>query len=780
MSADTQSSSAHPISSFFESLLRWRLIALGLVLLGTIAAGSQLPKLQIDNSNEAFFMTGDPTKEYLDQFHETFGSDDFAFILVETDDVFEPSTLQRLGELADRLENEVPHLLDLTWVGNVEWIEGVPGGIVIDDLVPDLNASRETLDALGARASQDPLYRDNLISGDRRTAGLLMEFENYPDVGIDPRKDSPPVIDAIVQDFPDLETYVVGSPVADFVMDDLTAKEAPLWLAVALFGMALALALTTRSVIGVLVPAATVILSVMWTMGIVATLGYKLNLLVILVPTLLLCVGIGDSMHVVAEFVQLRGEGRTRRDALLHSLGLVSAPIFLTTVTTAAGFLAFMTTDLVPLRELGIQAAVGVVIALLLTYLFAVPVLSFGRDAAPAVSETESTDLFDRFLASIGQFVIRNRTAIGLAFAALFVFSVAGLARLEIDTNTVKAMAEDEPLRMAFEYVDERMGGSMSIELVVDSGTEDGIKDLELLRSVARLHDFLDQHPLVTQTSSVVDQIKQMQRAVHENRPDEHRLPDTESQVAEYLLLYESGGGRQLDKFVSFTYDQLRLSARTRSIAFGEVRELKQDLDQFVSDEFPEGVGVYTTGALPMMQRLGDLLAESQAKSFAFAFCAIALLLSLSLRSVRLGLIAMIPNVLPVVIAMGVMGWVGAEFNMVFLVLAPMILGVAVDDTVHFFTRYRRHFEEHGDYDRAHLETLRTVGRPLLFTTVVLVFGFSGFAFSAFDGPRDFSMACFVAFTSALAAEFFLAPVLLYWLKPLGAPSTLTTTAAAA
>lgn len=231
------------IAKLTATLVRFRWLSLVLVALATVATATQLPRLQIDNSNEAFFVEGDPTQERLDAFRETFGNDDFVFILIDVEDAFAPATLSRL---ADRLDLEVPHLKDLTWIGNVEWIEGVPGGIVIDDLVPDANLPVEELDALGDMAAADPLYRDRLVSGDRGTVGILLEFDNYPEIGIDPRKDAPPVIEAIIAEFDDLETHVVGGPIADYVMDVRTAVEAPRWATVALLGMCLALALTTQ------------------------------------------------------------------------------------------------------------------------------------------------------------------------------------------------------------------------------------------------------------------------------------------------------------------------------------------------------------------------------------------------------------------------------------------------------------------------------------------------------------------------------------------------------
>ncbi len=753
-------------------LIRIRWLSLLVVAIVTAVAANQLPNLQIDNSNEAFFRSGDDTKKRLDKFKETFGNDDFVFVLIDLEDVFSAPTLKRVGELADRLEFETPHLLEMTWIGNVESIEGVPGGIVIDDLIPNLDLPQVELNQIADKAVSDPLYRDRLVSADRRTAGILLEFENYPELGIDPRKDVPPVVWEIIGDFSDLETHVVGGPIMDYETDMRTALEAPRWMSFALLGMTVMLFLTTRSFTGVLVPALTVVLSVIWTMGIVAYIGFTLNLFVILVPTLLLCVGIGDAMHVVAEFRQGLNEGLSRRAALSHTLSLVTGPILLTTITTAAGFLAFLATDLVPLRELGIQAAIGVWVALLLTFIFAVPLLSFGKSGVATEKPAEpKRDVFDGLLSLLTAFTLRVPVLIAFVFALAIGAAFYGFSIVKIETNTIQDLPEDYPMRVAFEYVDQQMGGSMSLELVAETGKEGGIKDIAVMRDLEALQAFLETHAYVTQTSSVVDQIKQMHRAVYENNPDYYRLPEKSSQIAEYLLLYESGGGSQLEKYVSFAYDSARIQARTKSITLAEVQQLEADVEAFVAANI-SSADIKTTGTLSLMSGLGELIKVGQGQSFALAFIAIALIMVITLRSISLGLIAMVPNVLPVLFALGAMGLLGFQLNMVGLVLAPMILGVAVDDTVHFFVRYRRYFDQFGSYETAYRETMRTVGRPLLFTTMVLILGFMGFTFTIYDGPRNFAISSSIAFTSALLAEFLLAPVLLRWLKPLGRERT--------
>jgi hypothetical protein len=276
------------------------------------------------------------------------------------------------------------------------------------------------------------------------------------------------------------------------------------------------------------------------------------------------------------------------------------------------------------------------------------------------------------------------------------------------------------------------------------------------------------------ETASIVDQLKQMHRAVHANNADFYRLPNSHSQIAEYLLLYEMGGGKQLEQFVSFNYDIARIQVRTKALGLIQIKQLENDINQYLTNKFTTAV-VTPTGTLTMFRALGEHVANGQVKSFIFALCAIAVIMVIVLRSLTLGIIAMVPNVLPIIIALGTMGLVNAELNLTMMVLAPMILGVAVDDSIHFFICYRHCFDKSSDYTLAYRETMRTVGRPILFTTLVLITGFSGFLLSDFNAPRSFAWASGLAFFSALIADFMLVPLLLRWLKPLGRKEVIST-----
>lgn len=748
-------------------IIRWRVFCLISVAVITFLAFGQLSKLQVDNSNESFFHNSDDTRLRLETFKQTFGNDDFIFILLDNKQPVTSDTLKRVDQLVEELKRQVPYLSGITWIGNVETINGEQDGISIEPLIPDYQQSPEQMSRLLDQITNDPYYRDRLISPHGNVLGILIEFENYPEAGLNPRKESPPIVESIVANYQDLSPHIVGAPVMSYRVDADTEQEGPIWMAIALTGMVVLLAFITRSFIGVIVPITTVFLAIIWTLALVALFGFRLNLLTIMVPTLLLCVGIGDTMHVVADFRQHYLKGQSAPDALRSTLKIISKPLILTTVTTVAGYMAFIFTDLVPLQELGIQAAIGATIALVLTYFYAIPLLSFTRVKAARPSDKAKTDISSRFLSLTCKAVLTYpKTILGLFTAAILV-SAFGMSQLKIETALIHDLPESDPLRQSFEFVDDNMGGSMSMEFILNTGEIDGVKDPAVIMDIERLQEFLNGHPLIIQTSSFLDQLKQINRALHMNRPEYYALPDSKEKIAEYLFLYEAGGGKLLDQFVSFSYDTARIQARTRALKLGDIKTLEADVNQFVSNTMPDRK-IEATGTLSLFSAVADYLAIGQAFSFLYAFVAIAIVMSLALRSVKLGVLAMVPNVLPVFFALGLMGITGAEINMIMVTLAPLILGVSVDDTIHFFTRYQQHFAQHKNYRQAYLHTIATVGRVLLFTTIIISAGFLGFSYSKYDGPFVFAFISVFAYSTALFSDLLLTPLLFSIFKPLG------------
>ncbi len=763
-----------------DIILKFRILSIILSLLLTFGIGQFMQKLKQDNSYESFFAEGDPAYVGLQNYYDTYGNDDFIFLMADSHGKMDVGFLKRVDSLVHRLDREVSFVDRVTWLGNAESVKSVNGSdtVSISPVLEGFDLSDGQIASVTAGAAADPAYRNRLISADGGILGIVVRFTEYPESGTGSvnefRNQAPARIYEILKDYRDLDVRVVGSPVVSYFNDRDIQEEGQIWVLTGLIGMLVMLAVTTRSIIGTLIPLLTVLLSVILTMGLYQIFGFTLNMLAMMIPILILCVGIGDSVHLIAEFRSLYVEGVSKKEALHRTLKLISLPMLLTTITTALGFSSFVFTDLLPLRELGIQAAIGSVIALGMTFLFALPVLSFTRvrplasgDAGNKEKITRRYDVFDHLVRLTTVPVIKYPGVIIILAAVAVAAASFGVMNLKIETAFIQDLPVTDPLRQDFDYVDGRMGGSMSVELVADTGKENGVKDLRFIRDLEKLQNYLDGHPLVLQTSSFLDQMKQVNRAIHGNDDRFYAIPEKQESVGDLLLLYESGGGKEFDKTVSFAYDSAHIQIRTRSLSTGDVRMLEKDVNDFVKRETPS-LNIEFTGASCLLTWVADYLSESQLYSFIYAFLTIFAVMTLVFRSVKLGLLSMIPNVIPVVITLGLVGMTGARVNMVLVILAPIILGVCIDDTVHFISRYRFFFSKCGSYRKAFIETSLSIGRVLVFTTMISGVCLLSFMNSKFAGPFTFAWSSFTAFFVALVCDLMITPAMIMVFKPFG------------
>ncbi len=765
---------------FVDKILKYRGVCILFTLILTVAIGQFMAGLKQDNSYESFFADDDPAYQELQDYYDNFGNDDFVFLLVDSHDKVSASFMKSLDSLVSRLNKEVNFVDKVTWIGNAESISSEQNSdtVSISALFDNFDISDAEVKAKLAKAVADTSYKDRLISADGKVFGILLDFVNYPeteDGSVNQyRNQAPPAIYKILQDYKDLDVRVVGSPVISYFNDKDIAEEGKVWMITGLIAMLVIMLLVTKSIIGTLIPLLTVFLSIIITMGLYQVFGFTLNMLAMMIPILILCVGIGDSVHLIAEFKALYVEGTTKFEALKKTLKLISIAMFLTTLTTALGFASFVFTDLLPLRELGLQAAIGAIIALVLTFIFALPVLSFMR-AKPvkAYEKAEEShvqrhfDILDHVVSFFAHLVLKFPKAILLVTLIVSGITFYGMTNLKVETAFIQDLPKDDPLRLDFDFVDARMGGSMSIELLLDSGKENGVKDPVFIAEMEKVQNYLNDYPLVLQTSSFLNQLKQVNRAVHENNEDYFKVPATKESISELLLLYESGGGKQFDKLVSFAYDVAHIQVRTRSLTTADVRQFENDLKDFIKKDDLK-VNLKFTGASCLLTSVADYLSESQFYSFLYAFLTIFLVMSISFKSLKLGLLAMVPNVIPIVITLGLVSFAGARINMVLVILAPIILGVCIDDTIHFITRFRYYFGECGNYREAFILTSLNVGRVLIFTTLISGVCLLSFMNSKFAGPFTFAWSSVTAFIIALICDLAVTPVLIMMFKPFG------------
>jgi hypothetical protein len=762
-------------------IIRFRWLWLLGVLAVSLLFAMQISKVRFDNSSDIWFVEGHGILEAKARFDEAFGNYEFVYLLFNEERTpFTPENLRMMSALPEHFMETVPYAQKVTWLGNVERILGLGSEdqeVVIEDFLPEMPETQADLDTRLREALQETEFVDNLISRDGTVLTMLIELGAYPGEEEDsnPRYTVAEAVNAVLAEstFTALKPYVAGAPHFSYEYDALARQQTGKLFLMIVLVMAVLLLWLARGPRGIVVPLFVTSIAVFWTIGTIGAIGYTMNLLSIALPTMLICVGIGDSMHGIAAFHDHVDRGAARIDALKQAFGAVGGPIMLTSLTTAIGFLAYLTTHVKPFREMGVYVASGVVYAFVLTVIL-VPILySFGKKQPERRTgrshRDEAGDVFDRWLRLVHRTVVHHPRKIIVFFSALLALTFWGFTQMEIESNTSKLIFKSEPLRQTLDLVDERLGGAFSLEYLLDTGRESGVKDPVFMAKLDQLMLAAEEHPLVTKSVSVVTVLKKMHRALHGNDPDAYTLPESREALAQYLFLYETSGGDTLDRLVGFTYDQARLTLKLRSLDTADARALSDFMRAQIDALFPHAeVEITEAGGIRNYLALNDILFEGQRTSFVAALSAITLVMIVVLRSVRLGLISMVPNVLPVFATMGFMGLMGWYLDVITISFAAVIIGVAVDDTIHFFSRFKAEFNRSGVYEQALRDTLSSVGRPLTFTTIILVIGNAVFLASALLGFFKLGLLFGVAFTWALMADLFFSPALIMMLKPLG------------
>lgn len=762
---------------FFErmaaAIIRFRWLALAGVVLLTAFFIMQFSTLKFNGSFEIWFLDNDPAMQRLNSFKKTFGNDQFVYILAETDGVFTPEAATPLKQLAEELEQNVPYLRDLTWVGNAEHIIAEGTTVHIQELLEDIPQSKTELERRRDLALSDQDFVDRYISRDGNAAGILLELENYPDASMVPPP-STQVAMAVFKvlekpEYANLKLHVVGGPIFETRYNEVAGKETPKFFGLCILIQALFLMLFTRGGRGVIVPIIIVTLSFLWTLGTIGLLGFDLDLMIIGLPVLLVCVGIGDAMHAIADFNEKFKNGHSRKEALIHCFGDVGLPCLLTSLTTAIGFFAFSSAPIKPFLQMGMYLPAGVIYAFVLTLVLVPAIYSFGKNTPSKPKRLPILPpITPKILNKMGRLTTNRPGTTCAIFSCLLALGVAGAFLVQVESNPTKFLTKRVQLRQDVDYVDSRLGGSTGLELVVDTQEADGIKKLATLVGMEKLSEEIKKDPLVNKVFSIVDVLKKMRSALHNGEDQYYSLPAKQQAVPEYLALYEIAGGDQMDKIVSFDGSQARINLQTKALGSAETRKLIAKVDELAKRFFPNNIQVVTTGFVDIAKNLNDNMGTAQLRSIALAFCMITIVMMAALKSIRLGLISMIPNIMPVFMVLGLLGYTGIFMDTILMSVSAMIIGVAVDDTIHFFVHFRREFDQHGTYAKATEKTLQAVGRPIMFTTLTLSSGFLVLACSVMTGWIKIGLLSGFAFSWALAADLLFAPALLMVLKPLG------------
>jgi predicted RND superfamily exporter protein len=805
------------IERFARVVYHHRFKTLVMVLMVFAAMAFQIPGITIDTSTEGFLHEDDPTLLDYNAFRDQFGRDEVIIIAIKPRQVFDFEFLKKLKALHEELEENVPHVDDITSLINARNTRGKADELIVEDLLENWPETESDLAEIKERALSNTMYKNMLISEDAKFTTIVIrthshssvgqdfdvmeEFEdgieNSPETGKDvdhlkPRyltdRENSESVEAArriakTYETPEFQIFIAGSPVVTHFLKQAMMHDMRKFMALSVATIAVLLYVMFRRLSGVFLPLVVVILTLLSTLGIMAAAGAAIKVPTQILPSFLLAVCVGASVHVLAIFYHRFRLKPDKEDAIAYALGHSGLAIVMTSLTTASGLLSFSAAELAPIADIGIFAGIGILISLLYTIvmlpaLIAVVPVRIKPDGSR--KEYHENTFMDRVLKGIGKISTGHPYVILGVSAFTIVFTAIMASTIIFSHDPLRWFPSDNDIRVATEKIDHELHGTLSLEVIIDTGETNGLYDPDILNRLEEAADYAEsvsyEDLFIGKAWSVTTILKEINQALNENRTDYYSIPQNRDLIAQEFLLFENSGSDDLEDVVDSQFSKARLTIKAPFKDAIQYGKFLTQAEQYFKESFPDAKSTLT-GMMVLLARTISNAVVTLAKSYIIALVVITLLMIFLIGRVRIGLLSMVPNLAPILLTLGIMGAFSIHMDLFTMMVGSIAIGLAVDDTIHFMHNFRRYYEQSGDPCAAVYETLHTTGRAMLVTTVVLSIGFFIFTFATMKNLFNFGLLTAFTITMALVADYFIAPALMVVVnkKTATQPSKVTT-----
>ncbi len=741
---------------------RWWIIVLLPILV--MAAGSGAKNLKFTNNYRVFFSQENPQLKAFEEMEKTYNKEDNVIFLLKPKggEVFTNKVLAAVEKLTEA-SWQIPFSLRVDSISNFQYTHAQDDDLIVEDLVEDAaSLSEQRLAQIKQIATTEPLLVQRLVDEAGRVTAVNItiqlpgkdETTEVPQVAASARK----ILAQMEADNPDIEFYLSGMVMMNNAFAEASQGDMKTLVPLTLLVMLVVLALMIRGFTGTAVTFLVILFSIVAAMGGAGWIGYPVTPPLVSAPIIIITVAIAGSVHVLVSYMHELGKGFEKHQAMSETLRINLQPIFLTSATTAIGFLSMNFSDAPPFRQLGNVVAMGVVASFLLTILF-LPAL---MTVLPA-SARKQGDIGSTRMARLGDWVVRNRKGLLWGFLVAAVLLIAQVPRNHLNDNFVEYFDQNIKFRRDTDVVNQYLGGLYRIDYSMKSGESGGVSDPVFLSKVQKFVDWAGKQPQVIHVNSVTDIFKRLNKNMHGDDPAYYRLPESRELAAQYLLLYEMSlpYGLDLNNQINVDKSATRVALTLPVMTTNEVLAFEQRSREWMLQNVPK---LHSYGSSPtiMFAHIGYRNIRSMLTGTSVALILISMILILAFRSVKMGLVSLIPNLIPAAVGFGVWGMFVGEVGLALSVVTGMTLGIVVDDTVHFMSKYlRARREQHISSEDAVRYAFRSVGWALFVTSVVLVAGFLILTLSHFKLNSQMGLLTAVIIAIALIADFFLLPPLL-------------------
>lgn len=723
------------------------------VLLLTLGMGYFATRIEIRAGIEDMFPASNPTVERFERANELFGGMTFAVVMLEDADVLDRSTLQKVADMTGVLE-EVEGVQEVVSLTNVKQVKGNELGMEVSPLIEAIPEDAEEEQALRDVLADDQQYTGAIISSDYTATCILVKFEK------DLADTMAPVqaITRLAEQYATPEKiYLTGNPVVVNDAQISLKQDIVRLLPFILIIMVLILWLSFRNWSGVVLPLMTVLISIVWTIGVMAIFGKPLSIISVVMPVLLVSVGSAYAIHLVARYQEELATGAKGQDVVRRTVSHVGVAVLIAGATTMAGFGSLYFTDLVIIREFALSTAFGIGVALVVSIFFIPAVYVQMHRKVKTRAEQRQPGMLDRWFESIFAWVHRRAGLIVGLVCGIVVIALLGIPRLYPETGYLNYFHENSSTKKAAELVDARFGGSATLDIIIKGD----IKDPDLLRRMEAFQSEAGEIEGLNNPVSMVTLLKAANQALHGNDPAMNVIPDSREQIAQYLLLLTMSDQNTTKDYLTFDEQTTRIQFLMENMSGRRTRQALDQVDRLVEKHFANRYPVEVTGMPVMTRAISQMVIESQIYSIIASIFLTFVITSLLLRSMKRGLFCCLTILITVAVNFGVMGWFGIPLDIATTMIASIAVGIGVDYSIHIYNRYEEEKRVREDRAQALRETIRHVGRANLYNAVTVIAGFCVILLSSFPPLVNFggltAITMLVSFTSAI----FLLPALI-------------------
>jgi uncharacterized protein len=757
----------------------WRWLLACLLVIGALA--SQLGLLKQDSSIEGFLpKQADVIRTYV-QFKETFGRDETFVITIETDDPYTQKFATRLHALQQQLLDEVPFISKVDSLANARYTHGADDTLFVDDLLPEILPSDPAdVQKLKRYALTNENYRNFLIAEDGHLVALIVRlnsFEYWKNKKgemhrryleeADLHSAYLKLSDIVSQHRGVIsnEIDLTGGMPLSLELSELTRQDFIVLSGLANLIIGIVLFVVFKRSSGVILPLIVMAFAVIITMSLMAVFGTPMQVSTSILPAFLLAVSVGDSIHLLTIFYRYYDEGDDKIQALAKAMEHCGIGMLFTSVTTAAGLLSFATSELTLIAALGVYGAIGTMVALLLTISMLPCLIALGSIKRKPLHHDQGTGM-TRFLTWSAWFSIRHAKIIVLVAVVLLAVSAGIASQLKFSHYPLAWLPQDNAFTVALKKYEERMGSTSSIEVLLDTGKDRGILNPGLLRAVDEVQQELvtwrTEHYRIAKAISINSIIKETNRALHDNDEAHYSIPDDPMLISQELFMVEMDEPDDLYNVVDQDYRIARLTITSNWLDGVYMRPLLDKIEARLKEATaPYDVTLSFTGLAPIMGVTFAEMLHSTAKSYGVAAISITLMMVVLIGSFKLGLLSMIPSLLPILIVLAVMQLLGIPLDMLTMLIGSIAIGLTVDNNIHFMHGFRRLYVKTGDPLYAVRETLMSTGRAMLITSIVLSLGFLVYVHAQMTIMVGFGIITAGCIALALIGSYLVAPALM-------------------